>query len=111
MSRTRPLAVTRRILRQLTRDPRTVALILVAPVVVLWLVKLILGAGDYQPRIAVLDNVPAPLHGRLEKGGARLTNMNAKEANAALARNEIDAIVRFEDGKPRLQVEGSDPTV
>jgi len=111
MSRTRLLAVTQRILRQLARDPRTVALILVAPVAVLWLVKLILTTGEYQPRVALLDTVPAPLHDHLRKGGARLSNLSAAEANAALARNEIDALVGFENGKPHLRVEGSDPMV
>ena len=60
MRGTRLLAVSKRILRQLARDRRTLALIFVAPVAVLWLVKLLLTTEDYQPRIAVLDNVPAP---------------------------------------------------
>jgi ABC-2 type transport system permease protein len=111
MRAARLLAVSKRILRQLARDRRTLALIFVAPVAVLWLVKLLLTTEDYQPRIAVLDDVPAPLYNRLAKSSARLSSSSIAEAESALARNEIDAIIRFESGKPRLKVEGSDPTV
>src|SRR5262249_58624084 len=45
------------------------------------------------------------------QGSARLSRIGAAEAETALARNKIDAIIRFESDKPRLKVEGSDPTV
>jgi ABC-2 type transport system permease protein len=48
----RPLATTRRVLAQLRRDPRTVALLLVVPLVLLWLLELIF---DEQP--ATFDRI------------------------------------------------------
>ena len=95
MRGTRLLAVSKRILRQFARDRRTLALIIVAPVAVLWLVKLLLTTEDYQPRIAVLDDVPAPLYNRLAQGSARLSRSSAADAETALARNEIDAIIAY----------------
>jgi ABC-2 type transport system permease protein len=46
MSTTRTLATTRRVLEQLRRDPRTVALMLVVPLALLWLLELVF---DQQP--------------------------------------------------------------
>lgn len=52
MTATRLLATTRRVLTQLRRDPRTVALLLVVPLVLLWLLELIF---DEQP--ATFDRI------------------------------------------------------
>jgi ABC-2 type transport system permease protein len=52
MSTSRLLATTRRVLAQLHRDPRTVALLLVVPLVLLWLLELIF---DEQP--ATFDRI------------------------------------------------------
>lgn len=108
MSLTRVLGVTRRILRQFARDPRTLALVFVAPLAVLWLLKLVMASGGYQPRIAAVA-VPAPLYEQLQKDGARISRADLAQAEAALAANEVDAVLRLKDGKLHVKVEGSDP--
>jgi ABC-2 type transport system permease protein len=108
MSQTRILAVTRRILRQFARDRRTLALIFVAPLAVLWLLKLVLASGGQQPRIAAVD-IPTPLLEQLEKGGTPIRRASLAEAEAALAANEVDAVLRLAHGKLHVTVEGSDP--
>ena len=52
MSASRTAATTRRVLEQLRRDPRTVALLLVVPMVLLWLLELVF---DAQP--ATFDEI------------------------------------------------------
>lgn len=52
MSASRSAATTRRVLEQLRRDPRTVALLLVVPMVLLWLLELVF---DAQP--ATFDRI------------------------------------------------------
>jgi ABC-2 type transport system permease protein len=52
MSASRTAATTRRVLEQLRRDPRTVALLLVVPMVLLWLLELVF---DAQP--ATFDQI------------------------------------------------------
>ncbi len=52
MSVSRTVATTRRVLEQLRRDPRTVALMLVVPLVLLWLLELVF---DEQP--ATFDRI------------------------------------------------------
>jgi ABC-2 type transport system permease protein len=46
MSATRTLATTRRVLSQLRRDPRTIALLLVVPLVLLWLLELVFSGQE-----------------------------------------------------------------
>ena len=52
------LAIARRILFQFAHDKRTLALLFVAPIVVLWLLTVLLGQGDYEPRLAAVDLPP-----------------------------------------------------
>ena len=52
MTTSRLLATTRRVLAQLRRDPRTLALLLVVPLVLLWLLELVF---DHQP--ATFDRI------------------------------------------------------
>ena len=53
-------AIVRRILTQFALDKRTLALLFVAPLVVLWLLSVILGADTVGPKIATVD-LPAEL--------------------------------------------------
>ena len=48
-------AIVRRILTQFALDKRTLALLFVAPLVVLWLLSVLLGADAYEPRLATVD--------------------------------------------------------
>ena len=49
------LAIVRRILTQFALDKRTLALLFVAPLVVLWLLSVILGADTVGPKIATVN--------------------------------------------------------
>ena len=49
------LAVARRVLQQFAHDNRTLAIMLLAPCIVLWLFSVLLGAPSYPPRIATVD--------------------------------------------------------
>ena len=58
MSAAATAATARRVLAQLRRDPRTIALVLLAPIVLLWLLKLMV---DQRP--GTFDRLGAPLIG------------------------------------------------
>src|SRR5262249_6887298 len=45
------------------------------------------------------------------KAGARMSAPGLTEAEEALARNEVDAVLSRQDGEVRVEVEGSDPMV
>lgn len=105
----RTLAIARRIIWQLLRDKRTLAMILVAPLMVLGLLSVIFNSDAYRPKIAA-PGAPAPVLAKLAEA-ARVTTPTPEVAAAQLRAGTIDAIVAFDGGRPRVQVEGSDPSV
>ena len=106
----RVLALVKRILRQFLRDKRTLALVLVAPVLVLWLVSLVFDTAAHTPVLAVVD-VPAPLLQALKDTGADVATMTAVDAHAALVDARVDAVIGVSGMTPVVEVEGSDPAV
>jgi ABC-2 type transport system permease protein len=100
------------VLRQFKGDKRTLALMLVAPNIILTLLALIFGGDNYQAHLVTVD-LPDALVEALDvdrgDGSARLEEMSLSEAQAALARGEADALIRFEQGRPHVTFEGSDP--
>lgn len=109
MNAQRLLAVTLRILRQFARDKRTIAMVFVAPVAVLWLLSVVFATGEYEPRLALVD-VPAPLAQALEAEHAHVHVADTASAAAELANNSVDAVLAFSGGKLSVKLEGSDPT-
>ena len=104
----RTISIMIRILRQLKRDKRTVALMIFVPIFVLSLLSLIFNGSDYYPKIGVV-NVPNSFVNKLEEHDATVFRYNEYGAYAALRSSEVDAIITFEHGIPKVQLEGSDP--
>ncbi len=102
-------AIVIRILLQLHHDKRTAALMILAPVLVLTLMWLIFGGDTYQPKIALV-NAPQQFADRLEDDDSVVLHMSEYDAGQALSRAEIDAIVSFESGEPKIKLEGVDST-
>lgn len=104
------LAIARRVLSQFAHDKRTLALLFVAPVVVLWLLSVLLGADAYEPRLATV-NLPASFQSVLVDQDARVTDTTEAEAERLLRANDVDAVLRMRDGATlEIWAEGSDST-
>ncbi len=98
-----------RIVRQFIHDKRTMALLIVAPLLVLSLMYLVFNGDTYQPKLGTLQ-IPASLSQSLSNNDAIVTAFStADEAEAALADREIDAIIRLDGAFPHVKLEGSDP--
>lgn len=103
-------AIVRRILTQFALDKRTLALLFVAPLVVLWLLSVILGADTVGPKIATVD-LPAEFQTQFEQTDARITEANADEASALLAANDVAAVLSMEgEHMLKVELEGTDST-
>lgn len=103
-------AVARRILLQFAHDKRTLALLFVAPLVVLWLLSVLLGADTTDPRIAAVS-LPDAYVTQLERQEAEVRVTDQAEADRLLADDEIDAALSMKDDKTLLiTAEGSDAT-
>jgi ABC-2 type transport system permease protein len=105
----RALAVFLRILRGFKRDKRTLALMMVAPVLLLSLLWVIFHSDEYHPKVAVV-NLPDPLVAELEKQGGRIRQLDQVRADRLLRDGEVDAIIFIEKQRMVVRMEGSDPT-
>ena len=106
------LAIARRILVQFAHDKRTLALLFVAPIVVLWLLTVLLGQGEYEPKLAAVD-LPQEYEACLQKTDASVTITNKDDAERMLQNNEVDAVLYCagdDDSELVVWAEGSDAT-
>ncbi|KGP72099.1 ABC transporter permease [Pontibacillus yanchengensis] len=98
-----------RILRQFKRDKRSLALMIMAPLLVLTLMWLVFEGDRYEPSIAVVD-VPQPFVDALEEQDASVEEMSEEEAMEALEDVELDAMLSMDQQKLSITLEGSDPS-
>ncbi len=102
-------AVLKRILLQLKHDKRTIGLMIMAPILVLTLMSLVFNGTDYHPKIGVV-NAPLSLINNLEYNDAAVTRYDEYSAYEALEKDKIDAYINYENGVPKVKLEGSDPS-
>ncbi|MDU4697083.1 MAG: ABC transporter permease [Paenibacillus sp.] len=103
-------AVIVRIVRQFIHDKRTMALLVVAPLLVLSLMYLVFNGDIYQPKIGTVQ-LPAAITEKLTAADPKLTAYDTVEAaEAALESQEIDAFIRLDQGAAHVKLEGSDPS-
>ena len=105
-------AITLRILQQFIHDKRTMALMFIAPLVVLSLMSLVFNGEDYEPKIGVYGQA-ANIYASLVEDGAKVTEYASSEVGyTALKAGTIDAFITIDtaSGSPLILLEGSDPT-
>jgi ABC-2 type transport system permease protein len=109
-------AITLRILRQFIHDKRTMALMFVAPLIVLSLMSLVFNGDAYEAKIGV-SGVPLNISAVLKEENATIKEYASEElGKSALVEGKIDALITL-DGKagesgviPQVLLEGSNPT-
>lgn len=101
-------AIMIRILLQLAHDKRTIGLMILAPILVLTLMSFIFDSSDYHPKIGII-NAPLNFVNKLEDNDANVIRYDESTAHDALESSEIDALINFENGIPKIILEGSDP--
>lgn len=102
-------AIIIRILLQLAHDKRTIGLMIFAPILVLTLMSFIFNGSDYHPKIGIL-NAPLNFVNKLEDNDAVIIRYTENNAYDDLAASKIDALINFENGIPKIILEGSDPS-
>jgi len=103
-------AITLRILQQFIHDKRTMALMFIAPLLVLSLMSLVFNSDAYEPTIGVSGGA-VQLTTPLEEHNAKVTGYSTVElGNAALRDGDIDALITLEGNLPQVVLEGSNPT-
>ncbi|WHY18462.1 ABC transporter permease [Paenibacillus sp. G2S3] len=109
-------AITLRILRQFIHDKRTMALMFIAPLIVLSLMSLVFNGDTYEPKIGV-SGVPLNISAALKEENATIKEYASEElGKSALVEGKIDALITLDGnageslGVPQVLLEGSNPT-
>lgn len=104
---TRTLAIAARILAQFRHDRRTLALLFVAPLVVLWLLSVLLGADALGPAVATV-NLPVSVQEAIESQDARVFKVDGAQARRLVEAGEVSAVLTAgDDGGLAILAEGS----
>ena len=105
---TKMLAIAKRILLQFFYDKRTLLLLFAAPVIVLWLLSVLLGASGYIPKVAV-QNLPEEYVTSLRKQDVQIVDVSKPEADSMLREGQLDAILELPEDSKTLEIhlEGS----
>ncbi len=109
--RVRALAV--RIIQQFVHDKRSMALMFVAPIIILSLLSLIFNSDPLKPKIGLV-NVPQEAQTLVTATSDSATVSAFASEDLALEKLEtrdLDAYIVFDQAKIIIHVEGSDPTV
>jgi len=100
-----------RILRQIVRDKRTLALLIFAPILVLSMLYLVFDGEDYIPNVGLVA-VPDPVQSQLDLENSNIEYYETeKAAKKALSAGKLDGYLLFENQVPSVVLEGSDPSV
>jgi ABC-2 type transport system permease protein len=98
-----------RILKQFIHDKRSLAMMLIAPILILYMMSLVFNQGSSVAKIGVVG-VPPLFSAALSNQGATVISYTAQEANQQLASTNIDAIISMNGSAPQIKLEGSNPT-
>jgi len=104
-------ALVIRIIRQFKRDKRSLALMFLAPILILTLMSFVFNGASYVPKLAIGGEVPEMMEKAFIEQGAEVSRATAPEAEALLRSGEIDAFIEAQNGQIELLLEGSDPSV
>lgn len=85
-----------RIIRQMLNDKRSLALIFIAPLLIMSLLYLLLGESDYVPKITVDETMPNAVITELSKQKVELTLADGDTNSQALEDKTTDAIVTMD---------------
>ena len=107
----RIVALVKRILLQIFRDKRTLALLFVAPLLVLTLMNLVFNGNTVDPVLGVTNGNPQIIE-KLEDADIVLKEYDkVSNVNETIVDNDLDGFLQVEDDKTTLTVLNDDPAI
>ncbi|MGN1279242.1 MAG: ABC transporter permease [Limosilactobacillus sp.] len=101
----RILAITKRVLMELFRDKRTLALMFLAPILIMWLMNVMFSANSNTTANIATVNVSQSMRTNLKKvDGVSVTPASARQAKRKLKNNSTDAIIKYDQGQNKYNV-------
>lgn len=106
----RTFTVSKRVIKQILGDKRSLGLLFVAPIFVIYLLSVILNSTISKPALEAI-NIPPALFEAF-KNEANITESTDLNASMAKVKNkEIDGLLTYESSKITVTIEGTDPNV
>jgi len=105
------LSVARRIITQIGNDKRTMALLFLAPLVMITLFWVVINGGLSMPTIAVTGDPPGAFRDELAKNATVLRPATTEEGIALVRDGKADALLDYSSTPPTLTLDGADPSV
>ena len=96
----RTIAIAKKVVKELLRDKRTLALMFVAPVFIMWLMNLMFSASTTVNVKLATQDVPSSLVSKMDD----LEHVSVKnykdldKAKEALNDEKVDAVISYKDG-------------
>ncbi len=101
----RTLAITKRVLMELFRDKRTLILMFLAPILIMWLMNVMFSANSNTTATIATVNVSQSMRTNLKKiDGVTVTPVSARQADRELKNNSTDAIIKYDQKQNRYNV-------
>lgn len=104
-------SVAKRLIKQIGGDKRSIGLLFIAPVFVLFLLSIILTASASKPNIEVVSAIPSQFYDALKKNANITVVQSEEEAMADLKDGKSDAFIIFNNHSPVITIEGANPTM
>jgi len=101
-------AIALRILQQMRHDKRTLALMFVAPIIVLTLIYFVLDETHMEGHVAIIS-APDNYINALADYNIITSHYDERDARTAIETGEIDASIRVINGKSFIEIDGSNP--
>ena len=101
----RTLAITKRVLTELFRDKRTLILMFLAPILIMWLMNVMFSANSNTKVNIAAVNVSQSIQTNLKKvDGVTVTTTSNHQAQRKLRNNSTDAIIKYDRSKNKYSV-------
>lgn len=102
--------VAKRLIKEIIKDKRSLALLLLAPVMALFLLKVVLTSSVSKPNIDVINGNSELIS--ILKDNAKITELSSsKTALNHLKENTTDGYIEFRNNNVFIKIEGSDPSI
>ncbi|VWX37931.1 ABC transporter permease [Exiguobacterium oxidotolerans] len=101
------LTVAERVIAQIFRDKRTIAMMFLAPLFVLFLLSSILGSSSDEVTIGTVD-LPETFEKVLASKTATTTYPRYADGKQAMEDQQIEALITYQDDAPEILIEGGD---
>lgn len=106
----RTLAIAKKVLKELLRDKRTIAMMFVAPVFIMWLMNLMFSASTAVNIKLATQDIPTSLVAKmddLDHVSVQIYN-NLNQAKKDLDDEKVDAVVSYKDGEYQVDYANTD---